>query len=200
MDIYMMDFHSNVQGQLNSFEFSKLTRSWLPGGSALLELQRRSVLGYLFTWWGLEEMLDMKFQGCSPRSEQWKLFAVCFFIPFTLVPWGSREDDLGCEVFAFPTPGKSWIITHDMGRTTLRAKLGTAPNTSSKATLGSHNNRKVLGTVLGLSWGCQGIHHLQSFIQLWRFQHQKHVELLEQAQRRPQKCFEGWSPAALETG
>ncbi|XP_031967876.1 uncharacterized protein LOC116445393 isoform X1 [Corvus moneduloides] len=34
----------------------------------------------------------MKFQGCSPcwSEKQWKHFAVCFFIAFASVPWGSR--------------------------------------------------------------------------------------------------------------
>ncbi|XP_068854757.1 uncharacterized protein [Aphelocoma coerulescens] len=65
-----------------------------PGGSVLLEVQRRSVLEYVWVHlWGLGETLDVKFQGCSPcwSEKQWKQFAVCFFIPFTLVPWGSRK-------------------------------------------------------------------------------------------------------------
>ncbi|XP_068864800.1 uncharacterized protein [Aphelocoma coerulescens] len=65
-----------------------------PGGSVLLEVQRRSVLEYVWVRrWGLGETLDVKFQGCSPcwSEKQWKQFAVCFFIPFTLVPWGSRK-------------------------------------------------------------------------------------------------------------
>lgn len=33
----------------------------------------------------------------------------------------------------------------------------------------------------------------------WSAQHKEDVELLEWAQRRPQRCSEGWSPSALET-
>ncbi|KAM4756438.1 uncharacterized protein ACIQIH_019214 [Cyanocitta cristata] len=75
-------------------------RSWQgrfvipPGGSVLLEVQRRSVPEYVWVHlWGLGETLDMKFQGCSPcwSEKQWKQFAVCFFIAFTSVPWGSRK-------------------------------------------------------------------------------------------------------------
>ncbi|XP_068854694.1 uncharacterized protein [Aphelocoma coerulescens] len=65
-----------------------------PGGSVLLEVQRRSVLEYVWVRrWGLGETLDVKFQGSSPcwSEKQWKQFAVCFFIPFTSVPWGSRK-------------------------------------------------------------------------------------------------------------
>ncbi|KAM4754010.1 uncharacterized protein ACIQIH_000395 [Cyanocitta cristata] len=60
-----------------------------PGGSVLLEVQRRSVPEYVWVRrWGLGETLDMKFQGCSPcwSEKQWKQFAVCFFIPFTSSP------------------------------------------------------------------------------------------------------------------
>ena len=42
--------------------------------------------------------------------------------------------------------------------------------------------------------------HLEACIQLWDLQHEKDVELLEQVQRRPQRCSEGWSTSAMETG
>jgi len=42
--------------------------------------------------------------------------------------------------------------------------------------------------------------HLVSCVQLWRPQHKKDMELLEQLQRRPQIRSEGWSTSATKKG
>jgi len=39
--------------------------------------------------------------------------------------------------------------------------------------------------------------HLESYIQLWRPQHKKDMELLEQVQRRPQRWSKGWSTSPM---
>ena len=42
--------------------------------------------------------------------------------------------------------------------------------------------------------------HLESCIQLWNPQHKKGMDLLEQVQRRPQKCLEGWNTSPVRKG
>ncbi|RMC14474.1 hypothetical protein DUI87_09570 [Hirundo rustica rustica] len=51
-------------------------------------------------------------------------------------------------------------------------------------------------SALGLHQGLRP--HLQGCVQLWDLQ--QDMELLEQVQRRPWGCSEGWSPSALESG
>ena len=40
----------------------------------------------------------------------------------------------------------------------------------------------------------------ESCVQLWSPQHKKHMDLLEQVQRRPQERSEGWNPCAVRKG
>ncbi|GAB0200820.1 cAMP-dependent protein kinase inhibitor alpha [Grus japonensis] len=82
-------------------------------------------------------------------------------------------------------------------------------NVTRQCTLAAQKANHVLGCIPssvtsrsreGILPLCSGETPLQYCVQLGGPQDKKDVELLERVQRRPQRCSEGWSTSAMETG
>ncbi|TRZ18575.1 hypothetical protein HGM15179_008487 [Zosterops borbonicus] len=127
-------------------------------------------------WWACVNL--MKFSWGNPKHK--------YRLGREWMESSPKEKNLGVLL------GENLNRTHQCALRAQKAKRVLGCITSS---VGSREREEILSPCSALTRS-----HLECCIQLWGPQHKKDVELLEQVRRRPQRCSEGWSTSAMETG